>query len=159
MEEYFVDDSLLILETDIPELLAEKADKPHYIPEKEELLRYEDDFYFEKTVAYQAFSNYIERCFPGDREYAQEVSEDIYDIMRLEGNLVNLFSTLELVGISLKTEEQVLHIHKLALEMFYHARLWHHNGHSLVEIAEMQGVSVENVHSEGIGVQYYDELE
>lgn len=159
MEEYFVDDSLLMLETDIPELLAEKADKPHYIPEKEELLRYEEDFYFEKTLAYQNFSNYIERCFPSDREYAHEVSEDIYDIMCLEGNLVNLFGTMELVGIRMKTEEQVLHIHKLAMEMFYHARLWHHNGHTLVEIAEMQGEPVENLYSEGIGVQFYDDSE
>ncbi|MBM6615216.1 hypothetical protein JTF06_09985 [Desemzia sp. RIT804] len=73
MEEYFVDDSLLMYETDIPNLLAEKADKPYYIPEKQELLRYEDDFYFEKTPPYKAFFNYMRDCFPGDKEYIEEV--------------------------------------------------------------------------------------
>lgn len=157
MEEYFVDDSLLMYETDIPELLAEKADKPHYIPEKEELLRYEDDFYFEKTPAYKAFFNYMKDCFPGDKEYIEEVCEDIYDTIHLDGNTSSVFSDLELAGISPRAEEQVLHIHKLVLEMFYQMRLWQNNGHTLLEIVEMKGEPVENLYSEGIGIQFFEE--
>ena len=159
MEEYFVDDSLVLFETDIPKLLAEKADKPHYIPEKEELLCYQDHYYFEKTTAYQAFFDYMKDYFHGEEEYAQKVCEQIYDTIHLDGNTSNTFTELQRMGVRLKTEEQVLNIHKLVEEIFYYMRLWQNNGHSLVEIAEIQGEPVENLYSSGVAVQFYKEDE
>ena len=161
MEESFVNDSLLMLESDIPELLAEKGDKPYYVPEKTELLRYQDDFYFEKTAAYQAFCTYMEESFPGDEASAREVSEEIYDTIHLEGTITSLFSDLELMGVRLETKAEVLHVYNLALDMFYQTRLWQHNGHTLIEIAQIQNETIENLypHSLAIGIQEYDETE
>lgn len=159
MEEYFVDDSLVMFKADIPELLEEKADKAHYIPEKEELLRYQDDYYFEKTTAYQVFFDYMKNYFHGEEEYTQKVCEQVYDTIHLDEDTSNTFNELERMGVRLKTEEQVLNIHKLVEEMFYYMRLWQNNGHSLVEIAEMQGEPVENLYSSGVAVQFYEEDE
>lgn len=161
MEGSFVDDSLLMLESDIPELLIEKGDKPYYVPEKTELLRYQDDFYFEKNAAYQAFCAYMEQSFPEDKVSAREVSEEIYDTIHLEGTINSLFSDLELMGVKLKTKEEILHVHNLALDMFYHMRLWGHNGHTLIEIAKIQDETLENLYpySLAIGIQQYDKPE
>lgn len=41
------------------ELKAEQADKPYYIPNKEELLKYEDDFYMEETKEVLALGAFL----------------------------------------------------------------------------------------------------
>jgi hypothetical protein len=51
-----------LLEFDIYyEMFAHKLDKPYYVPPKDELLKYEDDFYEEKTPQYNAMAEFAEK--------------------------------------------------------------------------------------------------
>ncbi|MFA7575309.1 MAG: hypothetical protein WCY14_07440, partial [Arcobacteraceae bacterium] len=79
-EDYFVKDS--IIENDrIDELMAEKANKPYYIPEQEELLKYVEDTYFQKSIAYKKLYDYIKKNFyEGDDYKTQILTEDLQGI-------------------------------------------------------------------------------
>ena len=44
---------------DYEKLVCEQADRPYYVPEKNELLKYADDFYYEKTKYFYEFEYYL----------------------------------------------------------------------------------------------------
>lgn len=44
---------------DYEKLVFEQGDRPFYVPEKDELLKYEDDFYYEKTEHITNLENYL----------------------------------------------------------------------------------------------------
>ena len=60
-------DKLLIAEyifvfgdpADYEKLVFEQGDRPFYVPEKDELLKYEDDFFYEKTKHYYNFESFL----------------------------------------------------------------------------------------------------
>lgn len=68
--DYFVMETI-IENAEFDLMLRKKADKPYYVPEKDELLRYVDDTYFEKSKQYKALLTYLQRNFfkPGDKGY------------------------------------------------------------------------------------------
>ena len=52
--------------------------KPYYQPSREELLRYEDDFYYEKTAEYHALNRLIKtRIVQNNTKLAEEIMDDI----------------------------------------------------------------------------------
>ena len=68
-----------ILEFDeFDQMLRKKVDKPYYVPEKKELLKYTDEWYFEKNSQYKALFNYVKaNFFKGVAKKAEELCEEI----------------------------------------------------------------------------------
>lgn len=159
IEDYFVEDSLLMMETDIPDLLAEQSDKPYYVPKKQQLLRYADEFYFEKTPAYKKFSRHMENYISGDREYTREVCEEIYAEIRLAGDPGEIFESLESLGFTMRSEEEVKQLFAVTVEMFCDMRLWQNNGHTINELLENGGNRPEHAWDFSLAVQFFDEDE
>lgn len=59
------------------ELRQEQEDKPFYVPEKEELLRYKDDFFVEITREFLSLETFLRDTVKLKR--AKEVAEDLLD--------------------------------------------------------------------------------
>jgi hypothetical protein len=135
-EDYFVNKEILENgEFDL--LLEKKARKPFYVPEKQELLKYMDDLYFEKTNEYKALLKYTSKhFFKGEEEKAEWLCEDIYDICHVGPDLKNLLETYsDRVGgfKDMAQAEEVLH---LIVKLSNNVRRWEHNGYTSQETLE-----------------------
>lgn len=61
----------------LDELIAEVEGKEYFVPAKEELLKYSDEFYIEMTPEHTNLKQYLLRLFNNDEEVAQGLFEDL----------------------------------------------------------------------------------
>lgn len=135
-DNYFVQDRILV-NGGFDLLLEKKAGKPHYVPEKLELLKYMDNLYFEKSKQYKALLKYTNKhFFKDEEEKAEWLCEDIYDICHAGPDLKNLLETYsDRVGgfKDMAQAEEVLH---LIVKLSNNVRRWEHNGYTSQETLE-----------------------
>lgn len=63
---------------DFKSMRKKKADKPYYIPDREELLKYSDMLYYEKPKQYDDLMKYVKKnFFPNDNEKAEMLCENM----------------------------------------------------------------------------------
>lgn len=137
-EDYFIHETIAIFD-DINDVLAERIGKPHYIPSQQELLNYRDDLYFEKTKYYNALLRYVTKeLTDGDRDEAIDISEEIQYICLDDFSPTAIFDLLDLVGIGIKSREQINRLMKLVTDLANNTRLWANNGHTPNEIRSME---------------------
>jgi len=134
--EYFLHE--VILEFDeFNILLNKKKDKPHYIPNKNELLKYVDEDYFEKTKAYNKLLNYVKKnFFNGNQEKAEYLLEDIHDTLEADINMQMIFDIFNNQGISFNDMEQANEVIGMIMTFANNIRIWENNGHTPHEIFE-----------------------
>jgi hypothetical protein len=115
-----------------------KADKPHYIPGKEELLQYSDMTYYKKPKQYDDLLSYLEKnFFSDDYDKAESLCQNIRWEC-LEGpDMQQVFDMFNTYQIDFKGEKQVNEVLQLVMELANNARLWENNGHTPNEIFEM----------------------
>lgn len=102
---YFVHDAIMMFDH-INDLLAERMDKPFYIPPKQELLKYKDEFYFEKSQPYWAFLPYVTKHLTDkNRSRAVEVCEDIYFRCQQEYALNEVMSAFGEMDVVFESED------------------------------------------------------
>ncbi|RHW35933.1 hypothetical protein D1B33_12440 [Lysinibacillus yapensis] len=118
--------------------IASVIGKPFYVPEKEELLRYTDDFYYEKTSHQEKLAKMLAKdFFGGSTLMVKEEIDEIVGQFQLVG--VNFNETLrELLGRfefnDLKqANEYIQAITKIANT----TRLWENRGHTPEELSKM----------------------
>lgn len=119
-------------------VLQEKAGKPYYVPEKEELLLYVDEMHIERTNAYDALLTYFkENLFePGDPK-AEWLADDIQGMCQHGANLEYLFESFQQRGITLKDVSQVNEVMQRIMALTNSTRIWENNGHPPNEIHEL----------------------
>jgi len=134
--EYFVHE--VILEFDEFDLLLnKKKDKSHYIPNQNELLKYVDEDYFEKTKAYNKLLNYVKKnFFNGNQEKAEYLLEDIHDTLEADINMQRIFDIFNNQGISFNDMEQANEVIGMIMALANNIRIWENNGHTPHEIYE-----------------------
>lgn len=133
-EDYFVKDS--IIENDrIDELMAEKANKPYYIPEQEELLKYVEDSYFEKSTAYKKLYDYIKKNFyEGDDYKTQILTEDLQGICQFAFDMKLISACINNHEIIFDSQKQIQEVLQLVVDLSNNIRLWENNGHTPDEL-------------------------
>ena len=135
-EDYFVNKEILE-NGEFDFLLDRKAGKPFHVPEKQELLKYMDDLYFEKTNEYKALLKYTSKhFFKGEEEKAEWLCEDIYDICHVGPDLKKLLEIYNARVGGFKDMAQAEEILQLMVELSNNARRWENNGHTSLEIFE-----------------------
>ncbi len=134
--DYFVHE--VIMEHDEFDLmLRKKGDKPHYVPKKNELLKYVDEGYFEKSKEYNALLRYVKKhFFKGEEEKAEWLCEDIHGICQFGLDLQIILDTFNDRGISFKDMNQANEVIQLVMELSNNIRIWENNGHTPNEIFE-----------------------
>ena len=126
-EAVFVDDSVAYLK-------AQQAGKPYYVPPKNELLKYADDFYMEKTKEYKQLSSYIRKNIVHDLEKADELTEDIQLTCAMDFSIDSVMNEFNRRNISFKSQSQIMEFIPLIMELANNTRIWENRGHTPNEI-------------------------
>ena len=124
-------------------MLRKKADKPFYIPAKDELLKYVDGNYFEKSKQYKALLSYLKKNFfkSGD-EKAEWLAEDIQGMCQFGVDMQTIFDSFNNMEISFKDLDQANEVMKLITELSNNIRIWENNGYTPQEIFELGGSKI-----------------
>lgn len=135
-KDYFVMETI-IDNNEFDLMIRKKADKPYYVPAKEELLNYVDESYFEKSKQYNNLLSYLQKNFfkPGD-EKAEWLAEDIQGMCQFGVNMQAIFDSFNKMKISFKDMNQTNEVMQLIMDLSNNIRIWENNGHTPNEIFE-----------------------
>ena len=136
-KDYFVKE--VIIEFDeFDALLEKKGNKPYYVPEKKELLKYVDEFYFEKTNEYDELLEYVNKnFFPNNKDRAEDICEDIQTMCMYNADIKAILQSFKSRGISFKDMVQANEVLKLINELINNVRNWENNGYTPLEMSEI----------------------
>jgi len=115
-----------------------KGNKPYYIPEREELLRYSDYTYFERTKSYDNLVEFLEDLFK-DRYKAEELANDIRIYLKSVDGIENLGDFFEENGLMIKDSKDAEKLMELIKGLADNTRLWSNNGYTPREMEKMLG--------------------
>lgn len=138
---HFVHESILEFD-EFDVFMAKKKGKPYYIPEKEELLKYTDDFYYEKGKYYDALFDYIHKRFKLKKNQAEGLIDDIHDmyVSDFGTSMRFIFDSFERQGIVLEDIEQAQEVVQLVVNFTNNTRIWDNNGFTPNELSKRNGV-------------------
>lgn len=131
---YFVDEAIYEHEQ-FDLILQEKGGKPYYVPEKEELLRYVDGMYVQRTREYDALLTYFKKHLfkSGDPE-AEWLAEEIQGMCQYGVEPKVIFKTFQEWGIHFKDVDQLNEVLRHITALMNHTRIWENNGHTPHEL-------------------------
>lgn len=131
---YFVHET--VLEFDEFELLkSKKQNKPFYVPDKEDLLRYSDMNYYEKPEAYDDLVHYFEKnFFPDEHEHVEMLCEDMIKRCMMDFQVKDIGDFLNSAKVDLRDMHQFKEVTRLIMNLANSVRLWENNGYTPDEI-------------------------
>lgn len=115
------------------DLLARTESKPRYIPAKDELLRYADWNYYERTPEVIAMEAFLVKEVNLPILVARQVVTDLYFVIASESHASAIFDTLDDHHIELQ-ESQVQPFLNRYTAMANSTRLWSNKGHTPDEL-------------------------
>ncbi|SCZ82057.1 SEC-C motif-containing protein [Acidaminobacter hydrogenoformans DSM 2784] len=134
-QDYFVHKTVMEFD-EFDLMLRKKADKPYFVPKKEELLKYVDERYYERTLQYNALLSYVKKKFSFDNEEKAEwLCDDIHGICQFGADMDAIFDSFNVSGIIFKDTTQINEVMKLVMELANNIRIWENNGHTPHEIS------------------------
>lgn len=116
-------------------LLRQVGDKPRYIPEKRELLKYADLDYYEQTPSTRALYAYVIKEIDQDTEFAQFLVDELHDACAAECPMAERLEIFNDEDVPL-TMEQMQTLAVLISDVSNSTRLWVNNGHTPNELFE-----------------------
>ncbi|QHW31910.1 hypothetical protein GZH47_14515 [Paenibacillus rhizovicinus] len=119
---------------DYEAFLKSVKDKPYYIPAKEELLRYADIDYFEKTPQLEALKNYIVQQLGKVERMADAIVDDIQLSCSMEEPMSVIMEEFEHRKISLN-KKQLKEIVPLIINVHNTTRMWSNRGYTPDELS------------------------
>jgi len=135
----FLEENLYLFEEKYKELMDKQEGKPHYIPEKEALLKYSDLYYWEKPAEYKELEDYIHaNFFPDDQASCQKLTDEIFDHIQRgnANNALRLFKSYEIIFEEEKDSDPVLYIMQ---RLSNNTRMQANNGHTPIELSKITG--------------------
>ncbi|WP_409228231.1 hypothetical protein [Gudongella sp. SC589] len=117
-----------------------KENKPYYIPERAELLKYRDYTYFERTCSYKELVEFFEGLYK-DISRAEELANEVRIFIRSADGMKNLGYFFEESKLKLKDIKDAEKLMELIGRLSNNTRMWANNGFTPIEIEEMDGES------------------
>lgn len=136
-KDYFV--NVAIMESgDFDIMLKKQAEKPFYLPAKDQLIKYADDIYFEKNKEYKALVTYIEEnFFDGDKEKAEDLAKNVQAISKYAFDIQLIMDSFNHHGIVFENVGQANKVAQLIMYVSNNVRLWENNGFTSKELSEI----------------------
>ena len=79
--------------------------KPYYVPDKERFLKYEDEFYHEKTLSFISLRAFFRNQSSFTREQADEIAEDLYALANpCEGEMDTAAQIVQMRGFQFNAQ-------------------------------------------------------
>ena len=110
-----------------------QAELDWYIPSKEELLKYTDQYYIEKTPQYHEMVEYLRKTQRKLKCPPDDIVSEIESCIRLEFPYQNVVDDCQRLGVECKTQREVVEFAERLLEMSYHTRRYSLCGHTPAE--------------------------
>jgi len=126
--DYFVHETIMEFD-EFEQELSKRQGKPFYIPDQQELLKYKNNLYFEKTREYKALEKYVQHhFFNGDAFKAEMLCEDVQGFCQFAFSMRNIFESFNQRGVVFDNEDQVDRVTELIMNLANNTRLWENNG-------------------------------
>lgn len=135
-DEYFVSVLIMAFEN-FDEVMRQKAGKPYYIPEKEELLKYAHLEYFEVNEQFEAVRRFFRRRF-WRKSRADELALEIQRYCKSADSLSNIGYLFENRELKIKNEKDVNELMGLITELANNTRVTENNGFTPNEMEEIR---------------------
>ena len=133
-QDYFVHTTIVDYD-EFDEQLKQRRGKPYYVPDKEELMRYKKDTYFETNAQYVALCEYLTKnLLDGDEIRADNLASDIQGYCQFDFNTTSVFKTIDNYGVVFENDEQVHDVLQLIQNLANNTRLQENNGHTPQEL-------------------------
>ncbi len=115
----------------------------HYIPEKEELLKYKDDMYYEATAQLTALRKHILHNICNDEELVDELVDDIQLQCSLSWSfsMQDIFFEFERRNIQFKNKKTIDELLPYITDVINNTRLWVNGGHTPAEMKKAYGLA------------------
>lgn len=122
---------------DYENLVFEQADRPFYVPQKDELLKYEDEFYSERTKQVIALENYLRDDLRLNNY--KTIVEDLAGMLLIDDNEPNkVIAELKRMGApkfkEFSSKQQAEKFFRLYTNLRNHTRKHTHRGHTPFEL-------------------------
>lgn len=118
---------------ELPKLLEGTRNKPYYIPDKAEFLRYADDLYTPNTLQLERLKAHVLKHIIRDRELADILVENIQAASSMEAPLDELLDEFAYLDIEM-SEGQIGALLPLLVEVHNNTRMWINRGFTPVEL-------------------------
>ena len=145
----------LLLEDDLEPYFQTKKiqqGKPYYIPEKSQLLEYNDPFYCENTPEVLAMRSFLAKKFGADTAKCEEVfDETLYSSRYLDVEFFQMLNQLYDMGLNFKDEADFQKFVELYQNFYNATKIPYNRGYSPNEISRMQASSEHKVDSISLG--------
>ena len=116
-----------------------QAGKPYYIPDKNQLLKYEDEYYHEKTLSFISLRAFFRNQPELTKEKADELSNDIYLLANpLEGKIDHVVNMLEKLNMFSFNKFTLNEFYALCSDMYKDTRLHINCGHTPNELSKLR---------------------
>lgn len=135
----FMDENLYLFEERYQELISKQKDKPYYIPDKEELLKYAELTYWEKPAEYEELEAYIQmNYYPDDERMSKNLANEIFDHIQM-GNIEEAMKIFDQYEIILNDEKESASILYIIQRLHNNTRMKINNGYTPLELSEITG--------------------
>lgn len=120
---------------DFCELKEEQGGKSYYIPDKEQFLKYEDEYYFEKTPEFISLRAFLRSQPNLTREDADEIAIDLRLSLSVDGDEPeSLLQQAKLQGLKIKDKQMHNEFGRLCCDFINNTRMHIHRGHTPAEV-------------------------
>ena len=132
-EEYLLEDF-----DDFLEMREQHFGIPYYIPSKRKLLKYTDDFYFEKTMEYIDLRAFLRNLPYLTKERADDIAEDVLGSVAFGENEIDFgISEALRMGVDLEDDKVRKEFLRLLLHLDKNVRKHAYCGHTKQELLDM----------------------
>lgn len=125
---------------DYDELMPKVSGKPYFVPPKKELLRYSDEFYFEKTIQQKKLTNMLAKDFFGGStvKVHKEIEELVFKLQVFDVDFQQVVN--EFLGtFEMKDMKQINEYVQAIIMIANTTRTWENRGHTPDELFQMEG--------------------
>ena len=141
-KEYIVSDGFEENEfKDVKDLLARIGNKPRYIPDRFEFLKYAQSDYYERNEHTSKLIRFLMNDMGKSADVAEKIVTDIHYACTIEAPTHTVFQILNEYGETIDSN-QVSPFFSLFTNLSNNTRLWSNNGHTPNEIHRMNQYSV-----------------
>jgi hypothetical protein len=113
--------------------------KERYIPAKEELLRYSDPDYYERTPKVEKLEEFILKNLTQDKMDAMEIVDEIVLTCMAEARIKDVMDVFDKHGIVFQGKEQVERLMPILMDVWNNVRIWSNKGHTPSEMKDSYG--------------------
>jgi hypothetical protein len=129
-------------EEEFEELLERTKDKPYYVPDKAEFLKYSDSGYYENIPQLSQLKAFVLQNLCKDEKLVEYLVDDIQLACSMEAPMEEIMGEFERRGIHFQKKEQLQKLIPLLIDVCNHTRIWSNRGYTPNELGRISGRAV-----------------